>query len=47
MKLIEDAFERLARAMAEACNGGRWDNHYTEDQKNVWRKRATRIVDRD
>lgn len=45
MKLTKQAFEKLARAMAEACNGGTWDRHYTEAQKDVWRARASGVAD--
>jgi hypothetical protein len=47
MKLTPEAFENLARAMAECCNGGSWNTHYTEDQKDVWRNRATLVAEKE
>ncbi len=34
------ALERIAREFAEACNGGSWDTHYTEEQRALWRRRV-------
>lgn len=31
-------------AMAEACNGGTWETHYVEAQRDVWRKRIDEMV---
>lgn len=39
VKLTPEAFENAAAALAIACNGGTWKTHYTEDQKQVWRRR--------
>ena len=38
------SLERLAVALAEACNGGKWETHYTDEQRNRWRHRAAQIV---
>lgn len=46
MTLTDNAFENLARSIAEAINGGSWDIHYTDDQKNVWRLRASLLANR-
>lgn len=35
--------ERAARRMAEGMNGGSWETHYTEAQKQVWRDRVAAI----
>lgn len=35
-----EAVERAAKALAEALNGGAWNTHYTEEQKEIWRNRV-------
>ena len=37
--LTADAFEAAAKGLAEAVNGGDWSKDYTEQQRDVWRKR--------
>lgn len=32
--------DRMASRIAVALNGGAWDAHYTEAQKDVWRNRV-------
>lgn len=39
--------DRLASQMAAIFNGGSWVAHYTEDQKEVWRKRVRMILNRE
>lgn len=36
--------EELAKIMAVGNNGGTWSDHYTDDQKNVWRDRARDVL---
>lgn len=36
--------EDLAQMMAVGNNGGTWSDHYTDDQKNVWRDRARDVL---
>lgn len=36
--------ERIASTLAVACNGGAWDTHYVEAQKDIWRMRVLRIL---
>lgn len=38
--LTDEALERAAKALAEACNGGAWETHYTGEQKALWRTRV-------
>jgi hypothetical protein len=40
IKLTDKALDRASRALALACNGGDWDTHYTNTQKDLWRKRV-------
>lgn len=37
--LTPEAFEDAAAALAVACNGGCWTTHYTEEQRDMWRRR--------
>jgi hypothetical protein len=37
--------ETIALLIAEANNGEQWAIHYNEDQKNVWRERAKKIIE--
>ncbi len=39
--LTADAFQNAAKALAEAVNGGKWDD-YTAAQKEIWRERVRR-----
>lgn len=34
----QDISEAFAICCARGNNGGEWSTHYTEDQKNFWRK---------
>lgn len=34
------AVEITAQGLARSANGGEWETHYTEKQRNLWRKRA-------
>jgi len=43
---MEAHIERIAAALAVACNGGRWLTHYTEGQRDVWRRRVLAILER-
>lgn len=36
--------EALAERLALGNNGGTWADHYTEDQKDKWRKMARDVV---
>ena len=37
--------EEVAAAMAEATNGGKWDDgHYADDHKALWMKRAEAAI---
>jgi hypothetical protein len=38
--LTAKAVEKGAKALALALNGGEWDTHYTEKQKDLWRARV-------
>ena len=40
-----ELIEKVALLIAEANNGGKWATHYNEAQKNVWRERATKIIE--
>ena len=37
---MSEMIERTARYMAETYNGGSWETHYTDQQKDVHRERA-------
>lgn len=37
--------ERYAIAMALGNNGGEWASHYTDEQKEVWRRRAKSMLE--
>ena len=37
-------YERIAIMIAEGNNGGTWAEHYTREQKDVWRMRACEII---
>ncbi len=39
-----DKNERLAVALAECCNGGAWETHFTDAQRELWRQRARRVI---
>lgn len=45
MKLTKEAFERVAATLAVACNGGSWQTDYTEEQRELWRRRLRRIAE--
>src|SRR5580704_858450 len=38
MTFAPDRLERYAIRCARGNNGGEWATHYTEDQKNFWRR---------
>ena len=42
---MEGTIEKWAIRMALGNNGGAWATHYTEDQKNHWRKLAREMLD--
>jgi hypothetical protein len=42
----EAAIERGAQALAEAINGGRWQD-YTREQREVWRRRVRLALEGD
>lgn len=35
---MEELIERYAIRCAKGNNGGEWETHYNEDQKNFWRQ---------
>lgn len=37
---IAELVERTAQRIAEGNNGGAWAKHYTNNQKQLWRRRA-------
>lgn len=39
-RMTPEAREEAAAALAQACNGGDWSTHYTEAQKDLWRRRV-------
>lgn len=42
---MTEMIERVAAAMAEATNGGKWDDgHYCEDHKALWMRRAQAAI---
>ena len=40
---MTEYIERAAEKMAIGMNGGHWDTHYTDAQKQVWRYRVKAI----
>ena len=40
-----ELIEKVAIEMAMGNNGGDWARHYNEDQKNVWRERAKKVIE--
>jgi hypothetical protein len=42
--LTSEAWERVAKALAETVNGGSWEEHYTKEQRKLWRMRAFGIA---
>lgn len=42
---MNELIEKVAIEMAMGNNGGDWAKHYTEDQKNVWRERAKKVIE--
>lgn len=44
---MNKVIEGMAERMAIALNGGTWATHYTERQKDVWRRRARMILERE
>lgn len=46
MAVLNDiaAIERCAMRMAVGNNGGTWDTHYTEKQKDFWRGQAVAVI---
>lgn len=45
--LTPAAIEVGARALAEAVNGGSWDQDYTHIQKQLWRRRVAAAMKAD
>jgi len=41
---MNELIEKVAIEMAMGNNGGDWAKHYNEDQKNVWRERAEKVI---
>lgn len=41
--VMDDLIEKWAIKLALGNNGGEWATHYTEEQKNLWRKRAKEL----
>jgi hypothetical protein len=41
---MQDLIEKYAIIMALGNNGGEWATHYTEKQKDLWRKRAEQLI---
>lgn len=41
---MNEIVERLAAKLAVLFNGGQWQTHYTEDQRQLWRARAREIL---
>lgn len=37
--------EEVAKRYAVANNGGDWADHYTEKHKNLWRRRASELIE--
>ena len=44
MTLTPERVETYAIRCAKGNNGGEWASHYTEDQKNFWRKFISDLV---
>jgi hypothetical protein len=42
--MTNNLVEEIAIMIAEGNNGGAWATHYTEEQKEVWRNRARKIL---
>lgn len=42
--MSEAQIDRMAAKVAVAMNGGAWETHYTEAQKELWRSLVCRIV---
>ena len=42
--LTPEAVEVGARALAEALAGGKWETHFTEAQRDLWRDRVRRAM---
>lgn len=42
--MSEAHIDSMAAKVAVAMNGGSWESHYTEPQKDVWRARIRNIV---
>lgn len=40
-----DLVEDVAILIAEANNGGKWATHYQDVHKDLWRKRAKKIIE--
>jgi hypothetical protein len=43
--LTDDAIECGAKALAEALAGGKWETHFTDGQKQLWRDRVKKAMD--
>ena len=41
---MDEIVEEIAITIALGNNGGGWATHYTEEQKNLWRDRARKII---
>jgi hypothetical protein len=44
LSLSDDKMEEFAIRCARGNNSGDWSSHYTEDQKNFWRKFVRELV---
>ena len=44
-KAPDDKVEDFAIFMALCANGGHWDTHYTDAQRDLWCKRARIILE--
>ena len=40
---MNELIEKWAIKLALGNNGGEWATHYTEEQKDLWRKRAREL----
>ena len=44
MNFTDEAIERGAKALAESLHGGRWETHFTDTQRDLWRERVRAIL---
>jgi hypothetical protein len=43
--MTDSMIEKYAKRIALGNNGGDWAEHYTEDQKEHWRKLVRELID--